>query len=82
MKLTKSIRVLAALVLAVPLFAALGSQTAPATCCNAIVSTTLVDEPPPDPVECIFCGGNPELHKTRMKALLRFSAALFESMVP
>ncbi|MFO1010143.1 MAG: hypothetical protein U1F29_08790 [Planctomycetota bacterium] len=43
---------------------------------------TCVDDPPPDPTECPFCGGNPELHRVRLRALLRLSAAIFESAVP
>lgn len=41
-----------------------------------------VDEPPPDPAECPFCGGNPELHRTRVRALLRMSAQIFELAMP
>jgi hypothetical protein len=79
MKLEKPILVVAATVLALPLFAAFHAGATPSPCCSAIVA---VDEPPPDPLDCAFCGGDPELHKQRIQALLRLSANLFASMVP
>ncbi|MBK7876399.1 MAG: hypothetical protein IPJ77_11700 [Planctomycetes bacterium] len=41
-----------------------------------------VDDPPPDPADCPFCGGNPELHRVRIFALLRLTASIFERAVP
>ena len=49
------------------------SLRAPAPCASdALVEAhalRAVDDPPPDPTECPFCGGNPELHRARIQGL-------------
>jgi hypothetical protein len=30
------------------------------------VLTPAVDDPPPEPIECPLCGGNPQMHARRM----------------
>lgn len=32
-----------------------------------------VDDPPPEPVECPFCGGNAQLHARRLIALSEYA---------
>ena len=34
-------------------------------------SAALRDDPPPEPVDCPLCGGNPELHVRRMFGIER-----------
>jgi hypothetical protein len=47
----------------VVLLAAIAGAMAPGTPSRAI------DDPPPEPVDCPMCGGNPELHARRMLML-------------
>lgn len=77
----KKTLVLVAVALVVPVLAGLGgSHVAP---CAARASTLQrVDDPPPDPTDCPFCGGNPELHRVRIRALLKLTAGIFERAVP
>lgn len=34
-----------------------------------LFSSARYEEPPKDPIDCVFCGGNPEQHATRMIVL-------------
>jgi hypothetical protein len=52
------------------LFGRAGIDACTATeCGQAKVALRGVDDPPPEPLECPFCGGNPELHRARIQAL-------------
>lgn len=81
MKVLKPLSILAAAALVVPLALSLDATT-PAAQRDHVARVTRVDDPPPDPTDCPFCGGNPELHRQRMQALLRLTAVLFERAVP
>jgi hypothetical protein len=45
---------------------------APSPCCTESSACVAVDDPPPEPVDCPFCSGNAQLHRTRMQALESF----------
>ncbi|MBI5364953.1 MAG: hypothetical protein HZA53_17375 [Planctomycetes bacterium] len=81
MKLLKPLSMLAPVALVIPLALSLGSA-APMPQRAHGAEALRVDDPPPDPAECPFCGGNPALHKQRMQALLQLSALLFERSMP
>lgn len=38
---------------------------------RAAARATRVDDPPPEPIDCPFCGGDGALHRVRMIALER-----------
>jgi hypothetical protein len=67
--------------LALTIGAGLGALTTTSAPAVAHVASA-TDDPPPDPVECPFCGGNPELHRARVVALERFVAGAAQLVTP
>jgi hypothetical protein len=61
----KKIAVLSALV-ALSATVAAGHLALGAQANGARVTTPAVDDPPPEPMDCPLCGGNPQLHTRRM----------------
>jgi hypothetical protein len=46
--------------------------------CSHVVEHVLArpDDPPPPPVDCPFCGGNPQLHRERVKFFVQLQGSL------
>jgi hypothetical protein len=57
---------------------ALAATVAPGPAPRACAALA-VDDPPPDPIDCPFCGGDPDLHQRRFQALALLGARLMQS---
>jgi hypothetical protein len=64
----KKIAVLSALVLLSASVAA-GRFALTANSSSTQPARPMVDDPPPEPIECPLCGGNPTLHARRMQVI-------------
>jgi len=58
---------------------AVALQSVPSSTPSAI---TRVDEPPPEPIDCPFCGGDGTLHVRRMRVIERQAVAAVLLVLP